>query len=931
MNIKRIAALLLAVVFCTAAALPALAAGTPQKTLVVAFTELPGFFEYDDEHEMAGYALDYFKELSVHTGYRFTFVDVGAWENAFPALKSGEVDIVVPSTAPADPDASPYIRSKAHIIENYMAVMALSSSDGLYYEDYDTINGLKIAMTPSVQRANSVQELFAERELSPQTVLFDTTDECKAALENGTVDAIISNIMDVEADYKTLAKFGYSDGLIAMRRGCEDELATLNDALQSIQSNHPFFEATLSAKWFPERSVTPYTKEEARLIESHSDFSVVVAPDRYPVTYLDESTGEFSGIAIDILNLLAEKTGLSFHYQSGGVLTSPFDSVGNPDVDLVLTSLSEVDADHGAVSFVTNDIFASDVDFATRGGAALPMDRNPVIAVPNSFRGLVSALTREVPDIEILSFGTIEECIRAVRSGQADGIALDTYLMYELLSSSYYDDLKIIKSYSLQLPYHLAATADIDIGFAIILNYGVSRLSTEEVDGIVDKYTTYRYHSQTLGERVYASRDVILFFMAILLILFVGVVLWNHQKKRYADALIQKNIDLVKATNAKSEFLSNMSHDIRTPMTAILNLTDLSLEELEQPELLKEDLNKIKVSGHYLLGLLNDVLDMSRIESGRMTLSPSVYTHSDFISYMDSMTLPLCKQRGIRFSWDKGTTGYDVYVDITRFNQIFYNLLSNAIKYTPEGGSVSLLVKNNQVEDGVLTCDFVIQDTGIGMSEEFQKKLFTPFERAENVNAYAGTGLGLSITKQIVELMHGSIRIDSALGKGTTVTLRLPMPLATEEQRRALHQAAAENASEPKEKERVARILLAEDHQLNQEIITRLLKKKSYEVQCTADGAQALAAFEDSEIGCFAAIVMDIRMPVMDGLAATRAIRALERPDAKTIPIIAMSANAYDEDVKKSLEAGMNAHLSKPIEPEKLYDTLEKLIENQNR
>ena len=378
-----------------------------------------------------------------------------------------------------------------------------------------------------------------------------------------------------------------------------------------------------------------------------------------------------------------------------------------------------------------------------------------------------------------------------------------------------------------------------------------------------------------------------------------------------------------------------MSHDIRTPMTAILNLTDLSMEELEQPELLREDLGKIKTSGHYLLGLLNDVLDMSRIESGKMTLSPRVYTHADFVSYMDSMTEPLCKQRGIHFDWDKGTTGYDVYVDITRFNQVFYNLLSNAIKYTPEGGSVSLQVKNNRVEDGVLYCDFVIKDTGIGMSEEFQKKLFTPFERADNVNAYNGTGLGLSITKQIVELMNGTIHIDSALGKGTTVTVWLPMPIATKEQCQAALNSGtalkADAASARSDKSRVERILLAEDHKLNQEIIKRLLQKRNYEVQCTADGAQALEAFSSSAVGAYAAVIMDIRMPVMDGLAAAKAIRALKRPDAKTIPIIAMSANAYDEDVQKSLDAGMNVHLSKPIEPEKLYDKLTQLIQQARR
>ncbi len=718
MRLKRIVVLLLAIVLCTTATIPVMAA---KKTLTVAFTELPGFFEYNDEHEMVGYGIDYFKELSVHTGYQFSFVDVGAWENAFPALKNGEVDIVVPSTAPSDPGASPYIRTSAHIIENYMAVMALASSGELYYEDYETMNELKVAMTPYVQKAESVQTFFNERGISPEIILYETTEECKAALENGTVDAIISNIMDVEDDYKTLAKFGYSNGLIAMLRGREDELDVLNDALLSIQTNHLYFEADLSAKWFPERSVIPYTKEQAQLIESQGTFNVVVAPDRYPVTYLDESTGEFRGIAIDILNLLAEKTGLSFHYISGGEQTSPFDSIANQDADLILTSLNEVDAENGVASFVTKDILASDVDFATINGVPLPKDRNPVLAIPQSFRGLTSTLTREVSEVEIVSFDTIEDCIRAVRKGQADGIALDTYLMYELLNSPYYDDFKIIQSYSVELPYHIAAVAGIDIGFTIILNYGIARLNTYEINEIIDRYTTYEYYSFTIGERIYSSRQVIFFFMAVLLILCVGIILWNHQKKRYADVLIRKNDDLIKATNAKSEFLSRMSHEIRTPMNAILGFSEIGLSAENISEA-KEAFIQIDESGKYLLGLINDILDMSRIESNKVIMHEEIIDSSAFLESIVEMLQPLLYEKDINLKtkFPHGDTRF-VYCDKLRTRQIYLNLLNNAIKFSPEHSLIQWFVNDLEVKDGRQCFEVVIQDHGIGISEEFQK------------------------------------------------------------------------------------------------------------------------------------------------------------------------------------------------------------------
>lgn len=457
------------------------------------------------------------------------------------------------------------------------------------------------------------------------------------------------------------------------------------------------------------------------------------------------------------------------------------------------------------------------------------------------------------------------------------------------------------------------------------LNLGIYNGKPTVYFSAVDLHDNYFVMLIPLFSIVQTSFLSILFLIALLIVFEIW--LYFRMKKQYQ--MESKLAGAEAANRAKTEFLSNMSHDIRTPMTAILNLTDLSLDELDQPDLLKEDLTKIKLSGSYLLGLLNDVLDMSRIESGKMVFNPSVYTHADFVRYMDSITKPLCENQGISFQCDMGNTDYDIYVDVTRMNQIFYNLLSNAIKYTRQGGIVSLQVKNNKVVNDVLHCDFVIKDNGIGMSEEFQKKLFTPFERAENVSAYVGTGLGLSITKKIVDLMHGTIHVESQPDAGTTVTVQLPLPLATEAQSlaaRSSSAAAAVKAHIHPDEQEMIHILLAEDHKLNQEIITRLLKKREYTVHCTSNGAEAIDAFSESAAGFYSAVIMDIRMPLKDGFEATRAIRALDRPDAKDIPIIAMSANAYDEDVKKSMDAGMNAHLSKPIEPQNLYETLKKYI-----
>ncbi len=470
--------------------------------------------------------------------------------------------------------------------------------------------------------------------------------------------------------------------------------------------------------------------------------------------------------------------------------------------------------------------------------------------------------------------------------------------------------------------YHTDCAAE-----SLVFDYDtlIEKLKTETV---VTNESRFSFHH--CSERVKRTQAFYLDKLKERIVISSRDITDIYQKEEHQRIQLQNALDEAKiASNAKSVFLSSMSHDIRTPMNAILNLTDMAMDEIHEPESLAADLQKIKVSSNFLLGLINDILDMSRIESGKLELNPSVYSFCDFVSYMESITLPLCKKSGVSFSWDRNGNWASIYVDITRFNQIFYNILSNAIKYTPAGGSVTMTISNYHIEDGLLYADFCIRDTGIGMSEEFQKKLFTPFERADEASAYIGTGLGLSITKQIVQLMNGTIHVESKLSEGTAVTIHLPMPLATEEQ---LQASASRNcidssiAQKTTVNEKNHCILLAEDHPLNREIAVRLLNRANYTVECAADGVEAVDMFARSKPNHYAAVLMDIRMPQMDGYQATRRIRAMDRKDANSTPIIAMSANAFDGDVKESMSTGMDAYIAKPIAAEKMYQTLAEQI-----
>jgi len=401
----------------------------------------------------------------------------------------------------------------------------------------------------------------------------------------------------------------------------------------------------------------------------------------------------------------------------------------------------------------------------------------------------------------------------------------------------------------------------------------------------------------------------------------------QEQLRRMSQAL--RNAEA--ANMAKSEFLSRISHDIRTPMNVISGMTGFALEDMDDREKLREDLRKIQSANQFLLSLINDILDISKIDSGKIELHPEPYPYEDYISNIRSMFEPLCRKKDIAFSVESRLCGGVILADRIRLNQISLNLLSNAVKYTPEGGEVSCITKSRRMPGGLIGLEIEVRDTGIGMSEDFQKKMFDEFtqencETGKNLGE-SGTGLGLAIVRRIVDLMGGEISVKSAPGRGTDITVSLEFPEAAPAAlKRARSEADEQYGGAPHAAG--GKVLVAEDYPMNAEIAVRLLESFGYRTQTAENGAAAAAAFSASAPGEFSAILMDIQMPVMNGYEASRFIRDMMRPDAASIPIIAMTADAYAEDVERCLASGMNDHAAKPLDPEKLRATLEKLIKH---
>ncbi len=397
------------------------------------------------------------------------------------------------------------------------------------------------------------------------------------------------------------------------------------------------------------------------------------------------------------------------------------------------------------------------------------------------------------------------------------------------------------------------------------------------------------------------------------------------EQERLQKAELQKALETARqSSRAKTDFLSRMSHDIRTPMNVIMSLTDFALDEVYQPDKVASELGKIKEASQFLLGLLNDVLDMAKIESGNTKLHPEPYNYREFEKSLRTMFEPACQKKHIELNIERQLKTYTILADRMRFNQIFFNLMSNAVKFTPEGGKIDFLVKNIHIEGHRADMELAVRDNGIGMSEAFQKNMFEAF--SQEITDYShdlqGTGLGLTIAYSLVHLMGGRIEVDSYLGKGTTFSVFLNLPICDEDERNIKKDEYGEDSRFLKGKH----VLLAEDHPMNAKIIERILGKKGMTVTVAKNGKSAVELFEQSKAGTYDIILMDIRMPVMDGLEASMAIRTSMHPLAKAIPIFALTANAYDEDRQKTKEAGMNEHLTKPINAEKLYEMLVKYL-----
>ena len=902
---RRWTAGILILIFMLAALSPlSAAAEEPDNKIVrVGYVNALNYEEGGEGEYKRGAGYEYLQKISYLTGWTYEYV-YASFSECCAMLANGEIDLFgnvsyTPERAELF-DFSSYPQGK----DTYW-LYARKGESVLTGGDLQSLNGCKIGVTRGSYQAQLLAQWLETNAIDAEVVECSGYDEMMPLLDAGEIDALVAPDLATGYDYLAIVSIGFSDFYFAVSKTRPDLLAELNQALYEIQTSEADYNSKLASRYYyKSASGLPFNDAEKQWLTAHSNtIRLGYFADNLP--FCGEYDGELSGILNTVTDTLEREYGITVQTQAYTALADMKRALRAHEVDVI--------------GPVISDYYLTEEDGFVLTDAIL--DTTPVIIYKEDYQSSLQVIaatdsalfTPDIigvlfPEAEIYVCDTQEDCLKAVASGRAGSTIIPSSRINILTADPLMDDLTFAEM-AKQTEVGLLAEKE-NRRAATIFSKGIEQ-SSDLLSGVV--LAQHSVADENVNFSDFLRKNAVLFIgisAAIILVLVLLTYRLSVSRRQVVAALEEaKNANT--ANTAKTAFLNNMSHDIRTPMNAIIGFTDIALKNETEPEV-RSCLEKVKQSSDYLLSLINDVLDISRIESGKIQYDPAPV---DITAVTDSaleITRGFLIDRDLKLvvRRDDPETRY-VLADEVRIREILINILSNAVKFTHDGGTITFETSRHPGADPrhILYC-YRISDTGIGMSKEFTEHIFDEFSQ-ENSGArtqYQGTGLGMAITKRYVELMGGTIEVESTKGVGTTFTVHLPLELSG-----AIEKDA--EAAPPAQKDQLdLSVLLAEDNDLNTEIATMLLEEKGMYVPRAADGCEAVDLFRNSPANTFDVILMDIMMPRMDGYEATRTIRHMEsRPDGRTIPIIAMTANAFAEDVQTALDVGMNAHLAKPI------------------
>ena len=888
------------------------------KTVRVGYFPYANFQEggYGEHKQGAGY--EYLQKISYITGWKYEYV-YGSFKECLDMLADGEIDILGSVSYTQERAESIDFSAYAEVTERYW-IYTREEHTNLTDGDQKQMNGCRIGVAEGSYQKELLEKWLDGNQIQAEVVACKGYDEMIEKLDADELDALVVPALSVNSDFIAIANIGAGDCYFGVSKSRPDLLKELNSALEEINNTETDYSSKLYAR-YEGKAVINYAlnREEKQWLDAHEN-TICVGYLKDNLPFCGEENGKLTGILGTVLDTVQEKYKITIKAVPCSTGEQMNEALQSGEIDIAGPIIQDLYTQEQFQVILTDEIFDITPVVIYKGNEYNSSISTIAATETSIYSELMVSLL--FPDAEIKQYDTQEECLEAVANGKAGATVIPSSKINILNESPLTKSLSFAEMAKRQ---ELAMfTTRENRRAATIINKAIEQ-SSNILNGVVLAQNSVSEKKMTLQDvfAEYGGLAVGVSFVIIFVLLLLVYFLFVSRKKQMEALKEAQNANA--ANIAKTTFLNHMSHDIRTPMNAIVGFTDIAMKRNPDKEV-ENCLKKIRQSSEYLMTLINDVLDISRVESGKLEYKPVPVDLRDMTDTVLSIARGYIENRDLNFSVSREELKIPyVMADELRIREVLLNIISNAVKFTKDGGTISFAAENAPGNDEHhIIIRYRISDTGIGMSEEFQTRIFDEFSQ-ENSGArtsYRGSGLGMAIAKQYVDLMGGKIEVSSRQGIGSTFTVEIPLLIAEHVQ------------TEEKEKLRKdmdlhgLHVLLAEDNDLNAEIAVALLEEQGMIVTRAADGKSALAQFCNTAPGTYDLILMDIMMPEMNGYETTKAIRNLsDRPDGKKIPIIAMTANAFAEDVQDALNAGMDDHVAKPIDMSILISVITKYIE----
>lgn len=933
--------------FLTILPTAALAAISPTPTKVrVGFYAMDGYHMMDEQGYRNGYGYDVLQLMARYENFEYEYI---GYENTFDEvldmLERGEIDLM--TCVVKSPERQEMLEfSEVSLGHTSTNLTVRDGNDHFVVGDHSTHNGMKVGLLHNSYRNFGFEEHAKETGVSFYPVYFDRTDSMAIALQNGKIDAIVtSSLRAIGENEHLIERFNETPFYVATAKGNTGLITKVNRALAQMDRYEGNWRLKLNEKYYH------YTSERLRLEPGEYEYiqslgtlehplRVLMVPDRFPYGYFQN--GEAKGILVDFLAEAARRINLPYEFIYVEDRTHYMELVQSGQADIYLDVLNNFSLSENRNYKITDPYMSANLFVMTHKDFSGTVRRAAVVK-----HSLIGTKGYEdlSENVTYVTYDSHEECLAALKNREVDIYCTYDYAAEYILLHNEANNL-ISRKRPASAEFAMGVSNQQDAHLISLLNKSLNNIDEKTKIEIIYKHTNWEIPPFTIQRFLtqYPQAFTLLFLSVAFLIFTMCFILlqYNHQKK-----LEQAVKEAEAANRSKSEFLAQMSHDIRTPINGLMGMIELAQRNMDDASKVSLYLRKMQGASNHLALLVNDVLDMAKVDNEGTKNETEVVPFylpdllEDCISIVDGRILG----RNLEFITDtKDIRHPDLIGSKIYLSRVLINILGNAVKYTKDGGKVRFHVYEVSSDEENASFVFSVQDTGIGMSEEFQKHLFEAFAQEDtgSVGLFQGTGLGMTIAKRLIDRMNGTLTVDSTLGVGSTFTLTLSFPLSPDEAPRRKQYVdpdflvpssdpvvppapAVPVISENTEAgQQTLHVMVVEDVELNQEFVLSILEDEGIRVTIAEDGAQAVELFRASPPGTYHLIFMDIRMPVMDGHQATEAIRTMsDRPDGAVIPIVAMSANAYVEDIERSEAVGMNAHLSKPIKAIEILQAVE--------